>query len=50
MPTALVLVGSVRGADEEVLPLFKIPGRGILELLLAVGTEHQAGEDAALAR
>ena len=38
------------GADEEVLPLFKIAGGGVVELLLAVAAEHQAGEHIALAR
>jgi hypothetical protein len=28
------------GADEEVLPLFKIAGGGVIELLLAVVAEH----------
>ena len=38
------------GADEEVLPLFKIAGGGVVELLLAVVAEHQTGEHIALAR
>ncbi len=49
MSAALVLVGSVGGADEEVLPLFKIAGGRVVELLLAVVAEHQAGEYTALA-
>ena len=32
---ALVLVGSVRRADEEVLPFLKVVGGGIVKLLLA---------------
>ena len=38
------------GADEEVLPLFKIAGGGVVELLLAVIAEHQAGKHIALSR
>lgn len=40
----LVLVHSMDGADEEVLPLFKIAGGGVVEFLLAIITEHQTGE------
>ena len=47
---ALVLVGSMGGADKEVLSLFKIVGGGIVELLLAIGTEHQTRKGTALAR
>jgi hypothetical protein len=36
MPAALVLVGSVRGADEKVLPLFKVVGGGVVELLTSL--------------
>ena len=50
MSAALVLVGTMGGADEEVLPLFKIAGGGVVELLLAVVAEHQAGEHIALSR
>ena len=50
MTAALVLVRSVRGADEEILPLFKIVGDGIIELLSAIGTEHQTRKRTALAR
>ena len=50
MSAALVLVGTMGGADEEVLPLFKIAGGGVVELLLAVVAEHQTGEHIALAR
>ena len=50
MSAALVLIDTMGGADEEVLPLFKIAGGGVVELLLAVVAEHQAGEHIALAR
>lgn len=50
MPAALVLIAAIGRADEEVLPLFKAACGGIIELLLAIGKEHQAGEDTALAR
>ena len=50
MSAALVLVGTMGGADEEVLPLFKIAGGGVVELLLAVVAEHQTGEHIALSR
>ena len=50
MSAALVLVGTMGGADEEVLSLFKITGGGVVELLLAVVAEHQAGEHIALSR
>ena len=50
MSAALVLVGTMGGADEEVLPLFEIAGGGVVELLLAVIAEHQAGEHIALSR
>ena len=50
MPTAFVLVCTMGGADEEVLPLFKIPCGGVVELLFAVGAIDQTGEDTALAR
>ena len=50
MSAALVLIDTMGGADEEVLPLFKIAGGGVVELLLAVAAEHQAGEHIALAR
>ena len=50
MSTALVLVGTMGGADEEVLPLFKIAGGGVVELLLTVVAEYQAGEHIALPR
>jgi len=50
MSAALVLVGTMGGADEEVLPLFKIAGGGVVELLLAVIAEHQTGEHIALSR
>ncbi len=46
---ALILVGSVGGADEEVLLLFKVAGGGVVELLLAVVAEYQAGEHIAFA-
>ena len=36
---ALVLVGTMGRADEEVLPLFKIAGGGVVELLLTVVAE-----------
>lgn len=36
MSAALVLIDTMGGADEEVLPLFKIAGGGVVELLLAV--------------
>ena len=49
MSAALVLVGTMGGADEEVLPLFKMAG-GVVELLLAVVAEHQAGKHIALSR
>ena len=49
MSAALVLVDTMGGADEEVLPLFKIAGGGVVELLLAVVAEHQTGEHIALA-
>lgn len=42
MPTALILVVAMGRADKKVLPLFKMAGGGVIELLLAVGTEHQA--------
>jgi hypothetical protein len=50
MTTALVLVGSVRGADKKILPLFKIVSGGIVKLLSAIGTEHQTRKRTALAR
>ena len=50
MSAALILVGTMGGADKEVLPLFKIAGGGVVELLLAVVAEHQAEEHIALAR
>ena len=50
MSAALVLVGTMGRADEEVLPLFKIAGGRVVELLLAVVAEHQAGEHIALSR
>ena len=50
MFAALVLAGTMAGADEEVLPLFKIAGGGVVELLLAVVAEHQTGEHIALPR
>lgn len=37
------------GTDEKVLPLFKVVGGGIVELLLAVGTEHQTRKRTVLA-
>ena len=40
MSAALVLVGTMGRADEEVLPLFKIAGGGVVELLLAVVAEY----------
>ena len=49
MSAALVLIDTMGGADEEVLPLFKIAGGGVVELLLAVGAEHKAGKHTALA-
>ena len=49
MSAALVLIDTMGGADEEVLPLFKIAGGGVVELLLAVVAEHQTGEHIALA-
>lgn len=45
---ALVLVGSMSGTDEKVLPFFKVFGGGIVELLLAIGAEHQSRKRAAL--
>ena len=50
MSAALILVGTMGGADKEVLPLFKIAGGGVVELLLAVIAEHQAGKHIALSR
>ena len=50
MSAALILVGTMGRADEEVLPLFKIAGGRVVELLLAVVAEHQAGEHIALSR
>ena len=38
------------GADEEVLPLFKLAAGAVVHLLPAVRTVDQAGEDAAFAR
>ncbi len=49
MSAALVLVCTIGGADEEVLPLFKVVGGRVVELLLAIITEHQTGEHIALA-
>jgi len=40
MSAARILVGTMGGADEEVLPLFKIAGGGVVELLLAVVAEY----------
>ena len=40
MTAALVLVGTMGGADEEVLTLFKIAGGRVVELLLAVVAEY----------
>ena len=50
MTAALVPIRAMSGTDEEVLPLFKIAGGGVVELLLAVIAEHQTGEHIALAR
>ena len=50
MTSALVLVGSVRGADKKVLPLFKIVSGGIVELLSAIGADHRTRKRTALAR
>ena len=50
MSAALVLIGTMSRADEEVLSLFKIAGGGVVELLLAVIAEHQAGKHIALSR
>ena len=50
MPTTLVLITAMSRADKEVLPLFKVACGRVIELLLAIGTEHQAEEDTALAR
>ena len=50
MSAAPVLIGTMSRADEEVLPLFKIAGGGVVELLLAVIAEHQAGKHIALSR
>ena len=50
MSAALVLIDTMGGADEEVLPLFKIAGGGVVEFLLAVIAEHQTGEHIALSR
>ena len=47
---ALILVGSVRGADEKVLSLFKVVGGGVIELLSAISAEHQTRKRTALAR
>ena len=47
---ALVPAGSVRGADKKVLVLFKVVGGGEVELLSAIGTEHQTRTRTALAR
>src|SRR5699024_6756730 len=47
--TALVLVGTVSGTDEKVLSLFKVFGGGIVELLIAIGTEYQSRKRTALA-
>lgn len=49
MPAILVLVGSVSGTDKKVLSLFKVFGGGIVELLLAISTEHQSQKRTALA-
>ena len=49
MSATLVLIDTMGGADEEVLPLFKIAGGGVVELLLTVVAEYQAGEHIALA-
>ena len=46
---ALVLVGSMSGTGEKVLSLFKVFGGGIVELLLAISTEHQSRKRTALA-
>lgn len=50
MTAALVLVRAMGGTDKEVLPLLKVVGGGIVELLLAIITEHQTGEHIALTR
>lgn len=50
MSAALVLVGTMGGADKEVLPLFKVAGGGVVELPFTVVAEHQAGEHIALSR
>ena len=42
MSAALVLVCSMSGTGEKVLSLFKVFGGGIVELLLAIGTEYQS--------
>ena len=49
LAAALVFVDSVRGADEKVLPLFKVIG-GVVELLSAISAEHQTRKRTALAR
>lgn len=50
MSATLVFVGAMSGADKEVLSLLKVVGGGVIELLFAVVTEHQAGEHISLAR
>ena len=47
---ALVLVGSVGGADEKVLSFLKVVSGGVVELLSAIGAEHQTRKRTALAR
>ena len=50
MSAALILVGTMGRADEEVLTLFKIAGGGVVELLFALVAEYQAGEHIVLFR
>ena len=47
---ALVLIRPMGGAGKEVLPLFKIACGGVVQLLLAIVTEHKSGEHIALTR
>ena len=49
MTTALVLIRAMGRANKEVLPLFKVVGGRVIELLFAVVTEHKTGEHIALA-
>ena len=49
MSAALVLIRAMGRANKEVLPLLKVVGGRVIELLLAIITEHRTGEHIAIA-